>query len=81
MTLFHSHSAELPVRGEGRNVVANAIGGLGAAFKAVHRAILAAKLRRLRSELMLHGGWVARADLDAGRLPRYPLILSDKWDD
>jgi hypothetical protein len=84
MTVFHSHFPDLPIRGEGRRAAAKAVGWLGVVFKAVHHAIVAAKLRRLRrlrSELMLHGGWVARADIDAGKLPRYPLILSDKWDD
>ena len=80
MTIFHPQLGDLSVRNVNRFSVAKAIGWLGAAFKAVHHAIVAAKLRRLRSELMLHGGWVARADIDAGRLPRYPLILSDKWD-
>ena len=80
MTLFHSHSAGLPVSSEGRNAIARATDRLAAAFKSVHHAILAAKLRRLRRELMLHGGWVARADIDPGKLPRYPLILGDEWD-
>ena len=81
MTLFHSHSAGLPVGSEGRSAIATATAWLAAAFKAVHHAILAAKLRRLQSELMLRGGWVARADIDVGKLPRYPLNPGDKWDD
>ena len=80
MTLFHSHSAGLPESSEGRSAIATVRGRLAGAFKAVHHAVLAAKLRRLQRERMLHGGWVARADIDAGKLPRYPLILGDKWD-
>ena len=80
MTLFQSHSAEPSVRGVGRSMIAAVSGRLAAAFKAVHHLILAVKLRRLRRELMPHGGWVAQADIDAGNLPRYPLILGDKWD-
>jgi hypothetical protein len=79
MTLFHSYHAERPRRGEGR-VMAKAVAWFGAAFKAIHHAIVAAKLRRLRSELMFRRNWAAPTEADAAKYPRRPLILGDKWD-
>ncbi|WP_244069598.1 hypothetical protein [Bradyrhizobium sp. Ce-3] len=62
---------------------------IGAAFRTVHRAIAAAKIHRLRNELLLHRGhedW-ARTHLHAGmlggdaeRYPRPPVVLGEKWD-
>src|SRR5262245_34686278 len=48
-----------------------------AALKVLHRAIVAAKLRRLRHELMLRR---APAEFDAAQFPQRPLMLGDKWD-
>jgi hypothetical protein len=39
-----------------------------AAFSTLHRAIVTAKTRRLEREPRLH------------EIPRYPLVLGDKWD-
>ena len=52
------------------------------ALKRVHAAIAAAKLRRLRNELICRGGPAATASSapDDARQPRTPLILGDKWD-
>jgi hypothetical protein len=48
------------------------------------RAIVAAKLHRLRAELLCHGGVsvedYAKPVADAARWPQPPLILGDKWD-
>jgi len=48
------------------------------------RAITAAKLRRLRGELLCHAGAsigdYAGPVADAARWPQAPLILGDKWD-
>ena len=49
---------------------------LSAALGIIHRAIIAAKMRRVQRELMFH----ARANHDAGDVPQRPLILGDKWD-
>lgn len=49
-----------------------------AMFKLLHHAIVAAKLRRLRYELMLHRG--KPAEFDASQFPQLPLMLGDKWD-
>jgi hypothetical protein len=49
-------------------------------FKKIHAAIAAAKLRRLRNELICRGGYVATPSIvpDAVRAPRAPLILGAK---
>jgi len=41
-----------------------------------------AKLRRLQSELMRHGGNVYGqiSDRDAEKFPQLPMMLGDKWD-
>ena len=62
---------------------------IGAVFRTLHRAIAAAKIHRLRNELLLHRGhedW-ARTRLDVGmfggdaeRYPRAPVVLGEKWD-
>lgn len=52
--------------------------GIIAMFKRLHHAIVAAKLRRLRHELMLHRS--TPAEFDAARIPQRPLLLGDKWD-
>jgi len=46
------------------------------------RAIIAAKLRRLRGELICHASvdGNARPVADVVRWPQAPLILGDKWD-
>ena len=48
------------------------------------RAIIAAKLRRLRGELICHAamsaGAAATPVTDAARWPQAPLILGDKWE-
>ena len=49
-----------------------------AALNVLHRAIVAAKLRRLHHELMLHRS--AQAEFDAAQFPQRPLMLGDKWD-
>ena len=82
MSLFH---VQPELRGAAKKIrwpFARALARLAAAFKVIHRAIVAAKLRRLRSELMCHGGYVSDqpSDQDATKFPRPPLILGDKWD-
>ncbi len=50
-------------------------GRMGSALRIVHRAIVAARTRRLQRELMFRD----RSGDDA-QFPRPPLILGDKWD-
>jgi hypothetical protein len=84
MTLLHSHRRELSgsrgLRRGRRFSGARAARMISAAFKTLHRAIVAAKLHRLRNELMLHRSAQARTELDAAKFPQRPLTLGDKWD-
>lgn len=84
MTVFHTyprgpHSTRGFRRGGHRTIV-RASRKIVAALKAVHRAILAAKLHRLRNELMLHRSTAAYGEFDATKFPQRPLILGEKWD-
>ena len=80
MTLLHSRRDELT---EDRVPTARAISRLRGILGVLHQAIVTAKLRRLRSELMFQSSarenGPAQAD-DAMKTPRRPLILGDKWD-
>ncbi|HEY7843069.1 MAG TPA: hypothetical protein VID30_05250 [Bradyrhizobium sp.] len=72
MTAFYSHSQSsrtLPKR------LWLLFGRMGTALRIVHRAIVAARIRRLQRELMFRD----RSGNDA-ELPRPPLMLGDKWD-
>jgi hypothetical protein len=83
MSLLHVQHDDLHVAAEkARWPLARAVARLAAAFKIIHRAIVTAKLRRLRSELMCHGGYLYEqpSDQDAAKIPQAPLILGDKWD-
>ncbi|TMJ54205.1 MAG: hypothetical protein E6G85_05635 [Alphaproteobacteria bacterium] len=85
MSLFHVRHVRQDDRNgatdAGRWPFARMLARLAVAFKIVHRAIVAAKLRRLRSELLCHGGYLCeQPDRDAEKFPRPPLILDDKWD-
>ena len=62
-----------------------------AALITIHQAIVAAKMRRIRRELIFHAGsldgWSRAkwregpgADHDIREFPQRPLILGDKWD-
>jgi hypothetical protein len=62
-----------------------------AVLNVIHKAIIAAKLRRVQRELMFHTGsheWSGFGpgsreeglDKDVRYFPQRPLILSDKWD-
>jgi len=61
-----------------------AYGSLRRAARLARRAIVAAKLCRLRGELICHAGPsvedYAKPVADAARWPQAPLILGDKWD-
>jgi hypothetical protein len=108
MTLFYSEEDQFydltgtkrPARPSSRGTFATSlrrhirrmIGRTGAAFKIMHRAVVAAKMRRVERELMFHNGsydrWFGEPDAqqshasgkDAVNFPQRPLILGDKWD-
>jgi hypothetical protein len=80
MTLFCSRHDALCAS---RLPVAKVRSRLKPLFKAIHKAIVTAKMRRLRSELTFsgaHENWSLRMDADAAKFPQRPLILGDKWD-
>lgn len=77
MAPLHSHRDAPSDSGRAnRRPFARLIGWLRDALRMIHHAIVAAKLRRLRSELMFH----PHAEADAAKFPQHPLILGDKWD-
>lgn len=85
MTLFYSHHAA----GTGHNPIMLTLKRVRRALRTLHRAIAAAKIRRIRNELMLHGHachWAqelvpdGQTEHDAAKYPTRPLVLSDKWD-
>ena len=84
MTMFHSRRGGLSgsrgLRHGSRFSAARAVRIISSALKALHCAIVAAKLHRLRNELMLHRSTRARVEFDAAKFPQCPLILDDKWD-
>jgi len=90
MTLFYSHHDRLHgSAGTGHHPIMRTLTRVRSALRMLHRAIAAAKIRRIRNELMLHGGahpWAqepaheGQAEKDAAHYPQCPLILGDKWD-
>jgi hypothetical protein len=88
MTMFHTHRGELfgsrGLRHGSRFSAARVRRKIAAVLKTMHRAIIAAKLRRLRNELMLRRSTFAnsspRAERDVAEFPQRPLLLGDKWD-
>src|SRR5262245_15901246 len=87
MTLFCSHHDRHDGSAGGLSV-GRAVRRLRAALKTIHRAIAAAKIRRLRNELQLHAAtranWARphQPDMEppGDRLPGQPLHLGEKWD-
>ena len=81
MTLFYSRHGELR---RSRFPITRVRNRLKPLFKAIHDAIVTAKMRRLRSELAFHStthdNWTSGIDADVAKTPRRPLILGDKWD-
>ena len=87
MTLFYSHH-DRHVGLPGSSSAGRAVRRLRAAFKKIHRAIAAAKIRQVRNELRLHAAtrpkWATPYQADpethGDRIPRQPLHLGEKWD-
>ncbi|MBR0869052.1 hypothetical protein JQ633_01690 [Bradyrhizobium tropiciagri] len=88
MTLFYSHDVRT-VEVARRLTLRRTVKRIRAVFRTIHRGIAAAKIHRLRNELLLHRGhedW-AKMNLnvgsfggDAERYPRPPAVLGEKWD-
>jgi len=90
MTLLHLHDVR-PHGSAGamQTALRRTVRRIGLAFKTIHRSIAAAKIHRLRNELLLHRDhedWarmnlkVGRLGGDAERYPRPPVVLGEKWD-
>jgi len=87
MTLFYSHH-DRSNGSDGGFSIGLVLRRMRTALKKLHRAIAAAKLRRLRNELQLHAAtrasWARPHQPDpeahADRFPRQPLHLGEKWD-
>ena len=87
MTLFHMHHGRPHgLAGANRVPFARLIKRTGAALRKIHRAIAAAKIHRLRRELMLHSHWTRphghedHPKRDIAKIPQPPLVLGEKWD-
>jgi hypothetical protein len=90
MTLFYAHHDKLNrSAGAGHHPMMRTLKRVRGALRTLHRAIAAAKIRRIRTELMLNGGayrWTQRpardgqTEKDAADYPRRPLVLGDEWD-
>jgi hypothetical protein len=86
--LYHSGAMHL----KRLRVLARKIGSqLRAALTTMHEAIVAAKMRRIRRELIFHAGshdewsrsrWreAPGSDHELRDFPQTPMILGDKWD-
>jgi hypothetical protein len=87
MTLFYTHH-DRRNGSTGGFSAGRAVRRLRTALKRIHRAIAAAKIRRLRNELRLHAATRAKwarahqpgAEPHGDRFPRQPLHLGEKWD-
>jgi len=87
MTLIHSHHDRWHGPAGGF-AVGRTFRRVRSALKTIHRAIAAAKIRRLRNELRLHAAirmnralpHQPEAEAHGERVPRQPLHLSEKWD-
>jgi hypothetical protein len=55
---------------------------VSAAFRLIHRGIVGAKLRRVRTEMLFRPDYdeMFEREHDASKFPQRPLIVGDKWD-
>ena len=90
MTLFYSHHDRLHgSAGTRRHPIMRTLTRVRSTLRLIHRAIAAAKIRRIRNELRFHAAahrWTqtpahdGATEKDAANYPRRPLVLGDKWD-
>jgi len=83
MTLLHWHRDD--ANGLARQNtfwIEKALRRISAAFRTFHRAIVRARLQRLRSERLFRPNYdeMFSPGHDATKSPQRPLILGDKWD-
>jgi hypothetical protein len=75
MTLFCAHPDASHEQASKNRFLTAGARQLCSALRVIHGAIIAGKMRRLRSELIFH-----QPVQDATKLPQIPLILGDRWD-
>jgi hypothetical protein len=83
MALLHLHHHDVrSVSREARLTLRQVARWTGCGFRTIHQAIIRAKLRRLRTEVLLRPDYdeMFASEHDAGKFPQRPLILGDKWD-
>jgi hypothetical protein len=83
MTLLYlRHDDTSPFARDNRASMARLFRRIGVVFKLLHRGIVRAKLRRLRSELLFRRDYseMLPLDDDMTKFPQRPLVLGDKWD-
>jgi hypothetical protein len=78
MSVIHIHHDGLTAG----SAISRAFVWLGAAFTAMHQAIVTAKLERLEHELVVRRGYGDDGLVchEAARYPQRPLVLGEKWD-
>jgi hypothetical protein len=83
MALLHLHHDDLrSVVCKERFPITWALERIGAGLRWLHRAIVNAKLRSLKNELMFRRDYdeMFATERDVVKYPQRPLILGDKWD-
>jgi hypothetical protein len=81
MALLHlHHDNRHDFAGAGRARAMRAFRRVRAVLGKIHLAIVAAKLRRLRGELMFQHDYGSSSGQDIAKYPQRPLIIPDKWD-
>ena len=90
MTLFQLHDDFASKAGDSRVTLARTAAWFAATVKTVHQAIVAARTRRLRRELMFHADPGDETfdesfdkplgEQDIRKMPQRPMFLGDKWD-
>jgi hypothetical protein len=63
-----------------RAIALRALRRVRRAIGRIHLAIVAAKLRRLRTDLMFQRDYGRSLEQDAAKYPQWPMIVPDKWD-
>jgi hypothetical protein len=81
MALLHLHQDNSRgLFGAHRAMVLRAFRRVRAVLGRIHLAIVAAKLRRLRTDLMFQRDYGRPVEQDVAKYPQWPLIVPDKWD-
>jgi hypothetical protein len=81
MALLHLHHDDIGgVARDRDSSIWRAFRRIGAALGILHRAIISAKLRHARSDLLYRNDYNEMVRQNAGKFPQAPLVLGDKWD-